>query len=152
MMLSFSLVVLATFIFFCMQVLDIYEDDVNRDMERSKSNPAYNSISETQKQVEDYYKKSTAAKRQFKNQKQYWPVYQQLNSMMPPGTYFKEVLIEENNALIRGVSENRDAVVALKDALEKSDNFEKVESPISNYVQDQNAEFEFKFIIKNSKQ
>lgn len=147
--LSMALVVFAVFIFFCVKVLDIYETAIGKEIEKSKENPAYKEISETQDLIEQYHSKSAAVQKQFRDHRQYWPIYQQINALAPKGIYFKEISIENSGVFLKGMGDRREAVINLKDRIEQDENFEKIESPISNYVRDANIDFEIRFNIKN---
>lgn len=147
-MASFALVVFAVFIYFCMQVVGIYESAFDKEIEKAKKNPAYNKILETQSLIEDYYLKSAIIKKQFKGQEQYWKVYQEINTLTPEGVYFKEVIFDGASVTLKGIGKRREDIIALKEGLEREEKFEKIESPISNYIQDSNAEFELKFSVK----
>jgi Tfp pilus assembly protein PilN len=148
LMLTLSLAVLATFLFFCLKVISIYQASANQEIERIKGNSDYEKIIDAQNLLEDYYSRAKKIEEDYKKQKKYWPIFQKINALAPDGIYFEEITMEGDSISLKGVGEQRDSVIKFKQALEESGFFEKIDSPISNYIQDKEVQFGFNLELK----
>lgn len=52
-----------------------------------------------------------------------------------------EIFFDENKILIKGLSETRNALIAFIDSLKTEKSFEKVDSPLANFLSEKNIEF-----------
>ncbi|MBI4708839.1 MAG: PilN domain-containing protein [Candidatus Portnoybacteria bacterium] len=84
--------------------------------------------------------------------KRYSSMIEELASLASGGIKFKELSFDENKVSLAGLALTRAELLAFKEALEKSSNFENVESPLSNLLKQNNIDFSFVFKIKEKKQ
>lgn len=62
--------------------------------------------------------------------------------------FIKTISINQNQTTIEGFAANRASVSAIKQSLEQSPDFAKLESPLSNFIKPFNIDFRFTFVIK----
>jgi len=84
-----------------------------------------------------------------KNQKDYSNLIVYLAGIIPGGVRLDTLsLNDQNEVSLNGYAQRRELVVALKDALEKSELFSDVENPLSNLVKETDINFYFKFKLR----
>lgn len=84
-----------------------------------------------------------------KNQKNYSNLIIFLAEIIPAGVRLDTLsLNEQNEVSLNGFAQRRELVVSLKDALEKSELFSDIESPLSNLVKETDINFYFKFRLQ----
>lgn len=84
-----------------------------------------------------------------KNQKNYSNLIIFLAGIIPAGVRLDTLsLNEQNEVSLNGFAQRRELVVSLKDALEKSELFSNIESPLSNLVKETDINFYFKFKLQ----
>lgn len=77
-------------------------------------------------------------------------VFLKIKEIAPPGANLNSLLYDavSKKIIVSGVAQSRDDVVAMESRLKKSDFFERVESPINNFLDSANARFNFTFYEK----
>jgi len=74
---------------------------------------------------------------------------QKLTELTNPGIKFNSVLFDGNKVSLAGQAVSREALLSFKDALEGSSFFQNVNTPLSNFLKQNNIDFTFSFELKN---
>lgn len=76
-------------------------------------------------------------------------IFSNIEALTPPGAGLTAMSVDalEKKIALSGQAETRDDVVALENRLKNSPFFERVESPLSNYLDKRDADFSFTFYI-----
>ncbi len=86
-----------------------------------------------------------------KTHKSYSPVLLALAKIMPVGTKLERLTLDEKNKMaIFGYAATREAVLNLKNSLEKSALFTKIDSPLTNLIKQTDINFSFSLDAKTS--
>ncbi|MBI4709363.1 MAG: PilN domain-containing protein, partial [Candidatus Portnoybacteria bacterium] len=83
--------------------------------------------------------------------KRYSSMIEELASLASGGIKFKELSFNKNEVSLEGLALTRAELLAFKEALEESPDFESVESPLSNLLKQNNIDFSFIFKVKEKK-
>jgi len=73
---------------------------------------------------------------------------QKLTEIVPAGINFKSLSISNKDIKLEGHADTREILVSFKDVLESSQYFEKINSPLSNFLKQKDISFSFSFQIK----
>lgn len=82
--------------------------------------------------------------------KNYSSVVEDLSGIIIPGIKFKNISIDGNKVVLEGYAETRDVLIAFKDKINASAYFEKLDVPLSNYLEQNEINFTFNFQIKQN--
>lgn len=105
------------------------------------------------KSLEDTIKKLNvrlAKYREFRSDQVSWlDIFRNLQEVVPSGANLTAMSVDskEGKVILSGQARSRDDVVLMEGRLKKSDFFERVESPISNFLEKQDARFSFTFYL-----
>lgn len=80
--------------------------------------------------------------------KYYSLALEKIVDITPAAVLIKRISINQNQMTIEGFSPTREAILIIKQALEKSPDFEKIESPISNLLKPTDIDFRFSLVLK----
>ncbi|MEK7117763.1 MAG: PilN domain-containing protein [Patescibacteria group bacterium] len=77
-------------------------------------------------------------------------VFLKIKEIAPAGANLNSLLYDaaSKKIIVSGVAQSRNDVVAMESRLKKSDFFERVESPLNNFLDSANARFNFTFYVK----
>jgi Tfp pilus assembly protein PilN len=120
-------------------------DGILKEVQSSSQKKAFNNFKEEVKQTNDQLEYINQLASQENN---YSSIVKNLSGFMPPGVKIKSVSLNGNKVELSGNADSRQAVVSLRDALEKSPDFQKLDSPLSNFLKQSNIDFYFTFEIK----
>lgn len=148
----FAWALFLVFVEFCLFVIALQQKNLDKGISLFRQNASYLKAKSAQDMLSDYSQKSGAVERELKERDNHWGVISQINQIMPAGIILKELSVDEANLRIKGTAVRREDLLELEEKLKKSQNFENVESPISNIVSGTNAEFEITATIKNEKE
>lgn len=143
-----AMAVLLIFLFFCLKAITIQKVSLEREVGRFKENDSYKKTREVQDFFREYSKRATKVKKGFKAKNEYWAVINEINSIMPEDINLREFNLKNGNLVLRGMAQSRQSLLVFKDRLEENEFFEKVKSPISNFVANENVDFEFEVKMK----
>ncbi len=74
--------------------------------------------------------------------------FERLIQILPSGVRFNSVSVSQDQVALEGYAATRESLMLFKDSLEKSQYFEEVESPLSNFLKQRDINFSFRFKIK----
>lgn len=120
-------------------------DRILKEVQSSSQSKAFNDFKEGVKQTNDELKYIDQLASQ---ENDYSPILKNLFGLLPPGVKTKSVSLNGNKVELSGNAVDRQAVVSLRDVLEKSPDFQKLDSPLSNFLKQSNIDFYFTFEIK----
>lgn len=144
-----AMAVFIVFMFFTMKAVQIQEDVIVKEISRFEKSESYKEVREAQDSLREYSKIASKVKSGLNNQQQRWDIIHQINQIIPEDMRIIEFSIDDKNVLLlKGVAYNREALLFLKEGLEKSENLSKIESPISNFVAEKDVTFEFTAEVK----
>lgn len=77
-------------------------------------------------------------------------ILNEISNIIPPAVSLTVLNIDIDSKKITalGKAETRDSIVLMEDNIKKSKIFEKIDSPLTNYLQKNNAPFSFSFYLK----
>lgn len=143
-----AMFVLAFFIYGCLLVIQVQKDGVDQELANLSNNNIFRQTKDEQNIIKEYYQRANYIEQNFNKQRSYWAFFQELNSQVPTGIDFTELKIEDKLISIKGVGKTRDEVIRFRDNLQKSNFFNKVNFPISNFTQDKDVNFDFNIELK----
>lgn len=145
----FALVVLACFSYACFYFISVEERSIDEETALFEQTASYKEALKNQNSLREYDKIASKVKSGFEKQEKYWGVISEINSITPKGIVFSMfALSEEGELSLKGIAYTRTDMLDFKKGLEQSSLFEKVESPISNFVVETDINFEFTAKIK----
>jgi len=85
------------------------------------------------------------------NYRHYSEFLKDITAIIPSTIFVKKISIDtQNKVILEGWSQSRDSLLALQENLKKSNNFEKIENPLTNLVKPINIDFQLSFFIKEN--
>ncbi len=107
------------------------------------------SIENQQKLIGDFNLKLNKIDQIQNNHKYYSPALIHLAQLIPSGIRIDAFVVDEQgNCILTGYAQKRSQLLLLKEALDKSSFFEKIDNPISNLTKQIDINFSFKFDLK----
>lgn len=80
--------------------------------------------------------------------KYYSQALEKIIDIIPVNALIKKISINQNQVTVEGFSPSRETVLLIRQNLEKSPLFEKIESPIANLLKPTDIDFRFSFTLK----
>jgi len=118
-------------------------------LENTKTSSQGQSIESQQKLVDALNHRLEKISQIQNNHKYYSPVLTRLATLIPDGVRIDAFAVDEQGqCTLTGYALKRSQLLLLKEALEGSSFFEKIDNPISNLTKQVNINFSFKFDIK----
>jgi len=146
----FSMGIFIFFLWFCYGFISFQRGEFKKNISSFEEGVLYKKAQDNRKILTDLSSSAAKVKRNEKNSKNIHAILNELNSIVPENIFLTNIEIKESRIIIKGVSKDRKSLLSLKEKIEGSDVFKEVETPISNFVSNQNLEFEFSAqIIKN---
>lgn len=122
---------------------------LSASLDMAKQSQQGQDLGEQQNLIKDLNAKIQRVSQFEKNRKSYSTVLFALAKMMPAGTRLDRLTLDEDNKMaIFGYATTREAVLNLKNSLEKSAVFTEVESPLSNLIKQTDINFSFTMTVK----
>lgn len=85
------------------------------------------------------------------NYRYYSEFLKNITAIMPLDIFIKKISIDnQNKVILEGFSQNRDSILSLQGNLNKTNNFEKIDNPLTNLIKPINIDFQLSFSIKES--
>lgn len=145
----FALAVLAVFSYACLYLIGIEEKSIDEEISRFETSQSYRETLNNQNSLREYDKIAGEVRTGFEKQKKHWDVISEINSIVPDGIVLTHFAVSEEGELsLNGLAYTRDALLQLKEGLEKSELLEDIVSPISNFVVETDVKFEFTAKVK----
>jgi len=122
------------------------------NLENTKTSFQGQSIENQQKLIKEFNEKLDKINNIQQKQKSYYSVLSNLSTLVPGGVRIDALAIEESGeGRISGFANQRTQLLLFKEALEKSNYFEKIENPLSNLTKQSGINFYFTFNVKTIK-
>jgi len=119
------------------------------NLENTKTSFQGQSIENQQKLISDFNLQLDRINQIQNTHKYYSPTLVHLATLIPSGIRIDALVIDEQGrCTLTGYAQKRSQLLLLKEALEKSSSFEKIDTPISNLTKQIDINFSFKFDIK----
>ncbi len=144
-----AIVVFLVFLEFCILAISIQQKVLESEMNRFEQTGAAMKAKTAQDSLRDYDEKAKKVRKDLNSRKNHWEIISQVNQIMPDKIYLKTLAIKEGTVTIIGTAADREAFLLFEERIKADDIFGKIESPISNFVSEKNAEFEIKAKIKD---
>lgn len=149
---SFSLILILTFLALLSSVwwfLLIQLSSIEKNAKEIEASAQGRAFQEFKKEVN----KINQTLQHFDNLYQATKIYslalENLSQSVPPtGLKFRKISINQNEVVLEGYAESREVLLSFKEVLERSLYFEKINSPLSNFLKQYNINFSFNFQIK----
>jgi len=145
----FSVVIFLVFLWFCYGFVSFQKSDFEKNTQAFKKSEEFKQTQESREILEKLSSSAALIKKNNKNSFHFFEVIKELNEIIPDGILLTNLEIDKEKILIKGIAKSREELLNLKNSLEQSATFGKVDSPISNFVSSQNLEFQFS--IENKK-
>lgn len=149
-MANLAVIVYVLFIIGCLQVISIQKKTSEMEIARIQDNEVYRQVKEDQELIKEYNKMATVIENGLSMKPRILPFFESINEMAGEGIIFDQIKIDAKTAYLKGEGKERQEIIELKEKLEKSGDYSKVESPISNLTQDKNVAFEFNLDFKST--
>ena len=118
-------------------------------LENTKTSSQGQSVNEQLQLINDLNLRLEKINTVQKNHKYFSSVMTELGSLVPSGIRLEGLSIDENSqGTLSGYAQKREQVILFKENLEKSNSFEKIESPLSNLTKQVDLNFSFKFSLR----
>lgn len=136
---------LALIWFFIMIQLKSY----TANLENTRSSFQGQSIENQQKLINDFNRRLDKINLIQNNHKYYSTILMRLAEIIPSGIIIDAFVVDQQGkCALTGYAQRRSQLLLLKEALEKSSFFEKIDNPISNLTKQIDINFSFKFDAK----
>lgn len=144
-----ALCVLGAFLVAINYTIDVEKDVMDQEIASFENSEMYKKTREAKESLRKYSKSAKVIRSGKKeNELSQMKLLLKINEMIPQGIILKKFRIDPKEIVIGGVALKRDSLLALEKGLKEEEVFKEVESPISNFVSDINANFEFTIKLK----
>lgn len=144
----FAVVVFVIFLFSCLFIIDLQEKIVAEETSQLEKVNVYGEVRKTHDLVDEYYKNTEQLEKALSDQISHVLILEKINDLIPDNLFLEQISIVDGKIIIKGFSSNRESLIEFRDKLEKSDLFDSVEAPISNFTASENINFTFTIGIK----
>lgn len=121
------------------------------NLEKTRTSFQGQSIENQQKLIDEFNSQLEKIAQIQNNHRFYSPALVHLTQLIPSGISIDAFAVDEQgNCTLSGYAQKRSQLLLLKEALEKSALFEKIENPLSNLTKQSDINFSFKFNIKST--
>jgi len=121
------------------------------NLENTKTSFQGQSIENQQKLISSFNRQLEKINQIQNDHKYYSPILAHLAGLIPSGIRIDAFAVDkQGNCTLTGYAQRRSQLLLLKEALEKSSFFEKIDNPISNLTKQTDINFSFKFAVKSA--
>ncbi|MBT3356478.1 hypothetical protein HN784_05225 [bacterium] len=143
-----ALCVFVTFLGLIRYTINIEKDFVESEILRFENSKEYQQTKVAQDSLREYSYSAKTIKSGLKQKRNFTGLISQISEMIPDGIILNKLSVDNKNVVLSGVALERKSLLILEQRLMEDQRFKSVDSPISNFVSETNAEFSFKMELK----